>query len=222
MPHSLQFVGIEFLKKSTLSSPSQVRPFNADRTRNMRALNPEDIDQLITITGMVIRTSPLIPEMCEALFKCSVCALTATVEVERGRIAEPTLCTNCNTNHSFTLVHNRSAFSDKQMVKLQESPEDMPAGQTPHTVVLYSHGDLVDRVQPGDRVAVTGVYRAVPMRVQAFTRNIRSVYKTHIDVVHFRKTDNKRLHDEHGEEEGIYGKEAFLYTKYTELSLEAV
>jgi DNA replication licensing factor MCM4 len=53
----------------------------------------------------------------------------------------------------------------------------------------------VDSVQPGDRVAVTGIYRAVPMRVNPNQRNIKSVYKTHIDVVHFRKTDNKRLHD---------------------------
>lgn len=32
----------------------------------------------------------------------------------------------------------------------------MPAGQTPHTVVLFAHNDLVDKVQPGDRVNVTG------------------------------------------------------------------
>ncbi len=31
----------------------------------MRNLNPEDIDQLITVGGMVIRTSSLIPEMRE-------------------------------------------------------------------------------------------------------------------------------------------------------------
>jgi DNA replication licensing factor MCM4 len=31
-----------------------------------------------------------------------------------------------------------------QMVKLQESPDDMPPGQTPHTVVVYAHGDLVN------------------------------------------------------------------------------
>ena len=79
----------------------QVRTFNVEKTKNMRALNPEgelslslslscaqvlilmrslysvyvcvcvyvcacaDIDQLITISGMVIRTSPLIPEMRE-------------------------------------------------------------------------------------------------------------------------------------------------------------
>lgn len=34
--------------------------------------------------------------------------------------------------------------------------DDMPAGQTPHTVVLFAHNDLVDAVQPGDRVTVTG------------------------------------------------------------------
>lgn len=84
-----------------------------------------DIDQLITIGGMVIRASSLIPEMREAFFKCYVCANTTSVEIDRGRIAEPVLCTNCNTNHSFAMVHNRSQFTDKQMVKLQESPGEV-------------------------------------------------------------------------------------------------
>ncbi|XP_068249560.1 DNA replication licensing factor MCM4-like [Palaemon carinicauda] len=177
----------------------QVRPFNAEKTKNMRGLNPEDIDQLITIAGMVIRTSNIIPEMREAFFKCHVCSFTTTVEIERGRIAEPTLCTHCNTTHTFTLIHNRSQFSDKQMIKLQESPDDMPPGQTPHTVLVYAHNDLVDGVQPGDRVTVTGIYRATPLRVNPRMRNLKSVYKTHIDVIHFRKVDAKRLH---GKEEG--------------------
>lgn len=29
--------------------------------------------------------------------------------------------------------------------------DDMPPGQTPHTIMLYAHNDLVDAVQPGDR-----------------------------------------------------------------------
>ena len=76
---------------------------------------------------------------------------------------------------------------------MQESPDDMPPGQTPHTVIVYAHGDLVDAVQPGDRVAVTGIYRAVPLKANPRARNLKAVYKTHIDVVHFRKTDNRRL-----------------------------
>ncbi|TRY90224.1 hypothetical protein DNTS_005830 [Danionella cerebrum] len=179
---------------SVLEHQIQVRPYSAVKTRNMRTLNPEDIDQLITISGMVIRTSQLIPEMQEAFFRCQVCAFNARVEVDRGRIAEPAVCRNCNTTHSLALVHNRSVFSDKQMIKVQESPEDMPAGQTPHTTIVYAHNDLVDKVQPGDRVNITGVYRAAPMRLNPRQSQVKSVYKTHIDAIHFRKTDEKRLH----------------------------
>ncbi|CAG5124882.1 unnamed protein product [Candidula unifasciata] len=186
----------ERFPNATLEHQIQVRPYNADQTKDMRSLNPEDIDQLITICGMVIRTSSLIPEMREAFFQCHVCHNSATVEIDRGRIAEPTLCAHCNTKFSFHMVHNRSQFSDKQMVKLQESPEDMPPGQTPHTIIVYAHNDLVDRVQPGDRITVTGIYRAVPLRVNPRQRNVKSVYKTHIDVVHFRKLDTKRLTEE--------------------------
>lgn len=181
---------------AVLEHQIQVRPFNAEKTKNMRSLNPEDIDQLITISGMVIRTSNIMPEMREAFFKCIVCQFTTTVEIDRGRITEPTLCSSCNTNHCFTLVHNRSQFTDKQMIKLQESPDDMPAGQTPHTVVLFAHNDLVDAVQPGDRVTVTGIYRAQSIQVNPKQRNLRAVYKTHIDVLHFRKVDQKRLYEE--------------------------
>ena len=88
-----------------------------------------------------------------AFFSCYVCHTAKSVEIDRGRIAEPAVCSNCQTLHSMALIHNRSLFTDKQMVKLQESPDDMPPGQTPHTVLLYAHHDLVDSVQPGDRWA---------------------------------------------------------------------
>ncbi|EDW61876.1 DNA replication licensing factor MCM4 [Drosophila virilis] len=183
----------------------QVRPFNADKTRNMRSLNPEDMDQLISISGMVIRSSNVIPEMREAFFMCNICSFCTTVEVDRGRIAQPTLCTNCNTNHCFRIIHNRSEFTDKQLIKLQESPDDMAAGQTPHNVLLYAHNDLVDKVQPGDRITVTGIYRATPLRGKG--PNVKSVYKTHVDVVHFRKVDNKRLYEEEEGKDHIFPPE---------------
>jgi DNA replication licensing factor MCM4 len=100
----------------------RVRPMNVDKITSMRLLNPTDIDQLVTMTGMIIRLSNLIPEMAEAFFKCSVCLATCTVKLERGRILEPTLCQTCNTNHSYELIHNRCTFFDKQLIKLQESP----------------------------------------------------------------------------------------------------
>lgn len=43
-------------------------------------------------------------------------------------------------------------------------------------------------------ISTTGIYRAVPMRENPRQSTVKSVYKTHIDVIHFRKTDEKRLH----------------------------
>ena len=57
-----------------------------------------------------------------AFFECAVCHSTTTVEIDRGRIAEPTVCAHCSAKYTMTLIHNRSSFTDKQMVKLQESP----------------------------------------------------------------------------------------------------
>lgn len=172
-----------------------IRPYNVCKTSNIRNLNPEDINKLVTISGMVTRCSNIIAEMSIAFFECSLCHWNINVEVDRGLIAEPQICRNCDTRFSMNLVHNRSKFTDKQQIKLQEAPDDMPAGQTPYTVLLYACADLVDQIQPGERVTVTGIYRATPIRVHPRIRNVKSVYRTHIDVVHYRKIENKRLHD---------------------------
>jgi len=45
-------------------------------------------------------------------------------------------------------------------VKLQEQPENVPEGDTPQMVSLMAYDENVDAVKPGDRITVTGVYRA--------------------------------------------------------------
>lgn len=71
----------------------------------------------------------------------------------------------------------------------------MPAGETPCTIALYVRDDLVDSVQPGDRVQITGIYRAIPLRANPRTRNFKSVYKTYVEALHFKKADVKRLYE---------------------------
>lgn len=46
-------------------------------------------------------------------------------------------------------------FADKQIVKLQETPDEIPEGGTPHTVSILMHDKLVDSGKPGDRVEVS-------------------------------------------------------------------
>jgi DNA replication licensing factor MCM4 len=173
----------------------RVRLFGLDSTVNMRDLNPSDVDKIVAIKGLVIRTTPILPDMKDAFFKCQVCNHTVKVDIDRGRIAEPTQCPRpiCKSQNSMQIVHNRSGFADKQVIKLQETPDSVPAGQTPHSVSMCAYDDLVDMCKAGDRVEVTGIFRASPVRVNPRQRTVKSVYKTYIDIIHIQKVDKKRM-----------------------------
>lgn len=173
----------------------KIRPFNLGTSLNMRDLNPNDIDKLVCVKGLVIRSTPIIPDMKIAFFQCNVCNHTITVEIDRGRILEPTVCPRkqCSQRESMVLIHNRSEFSDKQLVKLQETPDAIPDGQTPHSVSLCAYDEIVDICKAGDRVEVTGIFRSVPVRLNPRQRAVKTLFKTYVDVVHIAKTDRKRL-----------------------------
>lgn len=172
-----------------------VRPFGLDKSTNLRELNPSDMDRLISVKGLVIRTTPVIPDMKDAFFKCQTCNHSVTVSLDRGKIREPTECPRpaCETKNSMQIVHNRCIFEDKQVIKLQETPDAVPAGQTPHSVSVCVYNELVDFCKAGDRVLITGIFRVTPVRVNPRQRTINSVHKTYVDVLHIQKVDAKRL-----------------------------
>ncbi|KAH7419699.1 MCM2/3/5 family-domain-containing protein [Cadophora sp. MPI-SDFR-AT-0126] len=173
----------------------RVRPFGLDSTINMRELNPSDVDKIIAIKGLVIRTTPIIPDMKDAFFRCQVCNHTVKVDIDRGKIAEPTKCPRpiCDSPNAMQIVHNRSGFMDKQVIKLQETPDSVPAGQTPHSVSMCAYDELVDLCKAGDRVEITGIFKASPVRVNPRMRTLKSTYKTYIDILHIQKVDKKRM-----------------------------
>lgn len=172
----------------------KVRPYGLDAI-NMRNLNPGDIDKLVTIRGLVIRATPIIPDMKQAFFRCLACNHTVQVELDRGRIAEPSRCPRdvCGQDGTVTLIHNRCEFADRQVVRLQETPDVVPDGQTPHTVTLCVYDELVDLSKPGDRVEITGVFRSQPVRVNPRARTQKSLYKTFLDVIHVKRGDARRM-----------------------------
>ena len=57
------------------------------------------------------------------------------------------------------IITGEEEVGDKQFVKLQETPEMIPAGETPQTIQLYCFDELYDSMRPGDRVEVTGILR---------------------------------------------------------------
>ena len=181
----------------------KVRPFGLT-TGNMRLLNPSgafscvfsgvntqkslDTDKLVSVKGLVIRATPVIPDMKVAFFRCSTCLHTVQVEIDRGKIEEPARCPRdvCASMGTMVLVHNRCEFADRQVIRLQETPDAVPDGQTPHTVSLSVYDELVDVSKPGDRLVVTGIFRSIPVRVNPRNRSLKSLFKTYLDVVHVR------------------------------------
>lgn len=173
----------------------KVLPFGLENTVNMRDLDPADIDKLVSVKGLVIRTTPVIPDMKAAFFKCSVCNHAVLVSIDRGKIAEPVKCPRpvCESKDTMQIVHNRCNFSDKQVIKLQETPDTVPDGQTPHSVSLCTYDELVDVCKAGDRIEVTGIFRSNPVRINPRQRTVRSLFKTYVDVLHIQKVDKRKL-----------------------------
>jgi len=94
----------------------QVRPFNLKKVSNLRELDPVSMDSLVSCKGMIVRSSPIIPDLKVAYFECTICGHAETVTIDRGRIAEPaSRCPICNVASAYQLIHNRCIFADKQL-----------------------------------------------------------------------------------------------------------
>ena len=95
------------------------KPFNLPAARPIRDLNPADVNQLVSVRGMLTRASSIIPDLRVACFRCEACGAEEHTFNDRGRVEEPTTCAACGARFVARLLHNRCGFFDKQIVKMQ-------------------------------------------------------------------------------------------------------
>lgn len=86
-----------------------------------------------------------------------------------GSVSEQTNAfpTKDQNDNPITPEYGYCLYKDSQMVTIQEMPERTPTGQLPRSIQVILENDLVDKVKPGDRIQVTGVFRTVPPHGQA-------------------------------------------------------
>ncbi|KAJ7102493.1 hypothetical protein B0H15DRAFT_335183 [Mycena belliarum] len=123
--------------------------------------------------------------MKTTFFRCLTCSHTSQVEIDRGKIYEPPVCPRdvCAAPGTLSLIHNRCVFADRQVIRLQETPDAVLTARQLN-VSLSVLDEFVDVAKPGDRLVVTDIFRSIPLRVNPRQRSLKSLYKTYLDVVH--------------------------------------
>ena len=136
---------------------------NVERIRAMRT---DRIGRLVGVSGTVTRTSDVRPELLVATFTCAKCGLVAADIEQQFRYTTPVICSNpaCNNANAseFTLDLERSKFTDWQRVRVQENPDEIPAGSMPRSLDVIVRHDVVERAKAGDKVVFTGMLVVLP------------------------------------------------------------
>lgn len=170
----------------------KIRPHNIGRPLCIRDVDPKDIDKIVSITGMIVRTSTVIPEVRRAIYTCLKCSRKVSVDSIKNVINEPITC-ECGEKHTFELRHNEGEYTDKQIVKIQELPESIPDATTPSTITIISKDDLVDSLIPGDKVSAIGILRAIPVKVSPNLKKLKSSFRVYIELLSARIINKKTV-----------------------------
>ena len=151
--------------------------------RSVRGLNSKDVSRLVCIPGIVIAASRAKAKASIVGIECKRCKNVRYLKIPPGYASAqmPRTCeaggqlnnqrgdendenNNDNTNRRgcgldpYQMIPNKCKFIDQQSLKLQENPEEVPAGEMPRTMMLCVDRKLVQKIAPGTRVSVVGVY----------------------------------------------------------------
>ena len=116
------------------------------------------IGALVRITGQVVRTHPVHPELVLGTFICADCQTSIPDVEQQFKYTQPSICRNpvCNNRSRFTLDVSKSRFVDFQKVRIQEIQSELPRGSIPRSLEIILRAETVEMAQPGDRVDFVG------------------------------------------------------------------
>ncbi|KAI8335322.1 MCM2/3/5 family-domain-containing protein [Chlamydoabsidia padenii] len=134
----------------------------------IRDLNSTYIGKLVRIPGIVIGASTLSSRATYVNIMCRSCRHTKIVPVNGGfsGITLPRACDNQSGDSvkppcpidPYVIIHDKCSFVDSQVLKLQEAPDMVPVGDLPRHTILNADRWLTNRVVPGMRTVIMGIY----------------------------------------------------------------
>lgn len=165
-PDSLQDYAEEALQGHELPvdvnlTPAHVRIRNLPETESIDKLRTRHLNTLVRIRGTVESKHPVTSALVEAAFECQVCSTLNYVPQTgaRGERTEPHECVGCDGKGPFRLNNEQSEFIDRQWIRVQERPKGHHTSADIASVMVVLKDDIVDSVDLGDSINVTGVVK---------------------------------------------------------------
>nr|AGY14509.1 minichromosome maintenance deficient 6 [Scyliorhinus canicula] len=142
----------------------------------IRELTAARIGTLLRISGQVVRTHPVHPELVSGTFMCLDCQTVVKDVEQQFKYTQPNICRNpvCANRRRFMLDTNKSRFVDFQKVRIQETQAELPRGSIPRSVEVILRAEAVESAQAGDKCDFTGMLIVVPDVSQMTTPGIRA------------------------------------------------
>lgn len=137
---------------------------DSKNSKNIRQLRADDVGVLSCLTGQVVRTHPVLPELIKGVFTCSECGTEQPPCTQQFTYTQPQVCVNnqCSNRIRWELNLSKSTFVDFQKIRIQEVHDELPRGAIPRAIDVIVRGDAVEKAQAGDRVLFTGTLIVVP------------------------------------------------------------
>ncbi|MCL7038746.1 hypothetical protein MKW94_024557 [Papaver nudicaule] len=138
--------------------------YNIPLLKRLRELSTSEIGKLVSITGVVTRTSEVRPELLQGTFKCLDCGGVVKNVDQQFKYTEPIICVNptCSNRARWVLIRQESKFADWQRVRMQETSKEIPAGSLPRSLDVILRHEIVEHARAGDTVIFTGTLVVIP------------------------------------------------------------
>lgn len=126
----------------------------------VRDLRSEDVGRFLVVEGIVRKSTDVRPKLITGAFECQRCGSIMYVEQEGNKLKDPFLCDSCEKRGPFKLLVPESTFIDSQKILIQENLEELRGGEHPKQLTIYVADDMTGKINPGDRIEITGTLRA--------------------------------------------------------------
>lgn len=166
----------------------------------IRDIKAEHMGNLVTVRGIVTRSTEVKPMMVVATYTCDRCGSETYQPVTSMSFMPVADCPSedCRVNKSggrLYLQTRGSKFMKFQEIKIQEHSDQVPVGHIPRSMTVFCRGESTRLAQPGDHVVITGIF--LPIVRSGFQQMISGLLsETFIEahrVACLNKTDESEL-----------------------------